>query len=120
VTRRNRRGIDDFYWAGAGGLRVVAASLAEKVGNLRIFEDEQGKMNRSLLEVKGAALVVSHSRCMVMRVGKGTEFISAAVPEQAAALYERIQQGGCADLALTVATGIFRAMMSVELVNEGP
>jgi D-tyrosyl-tRNA(Tyr) deacylase len=99
---------------------VVAVSLAEKVANLRIFEDEQGKMNRSLLEVKGAALVVSQFTLYGDARGqRRPSFISAAPPEQAAALYEEFNKALRA-LGVTVATGIFQAMMSVELVNEGP
>ena len=99
---------------------AVAASLAEKVANLRIFEDEQGKMNRSLLEVKGAALVVSQFTLYGDARGqRRPSFISAAPPEQAAALYEEFNKALGA-LGVTVATGIFQAMMLVELVNEGP
>jgi D-aminoacyl-tRNA deacylase len=99
---------------------AVAVSLAEKVANLRIFEDEQGKMNWSLLDVKGAALVVSQFTLYGDARGqRRPSFISAAPPEQAAALYEEFNKALRA-LGVTVATGIFQAMMSVELVNEGP
>ena len=100
--------------------REVAASLAEKVANLRIFEDDQGKMNRSLLDVKGAALVVSQFTLYGDARGqRRPSFISAAPPEQAATLYEAFNKA-LRGLGVTVATGIFQAMMSVELVNEGP
>ncbi len=99
---------------------AVAASLAEKVANLRIFEDEQEKMNRSLLDVKGAALVVSQFTLYGDARGqRRPSYISAAPPEQAAALYEEFNKA-LRGLGVTVATGIFQTMMSVELVNEGP
>jgi D-tyrosyl-tRNA(Tyr) deacylase len=99
---------------------AVAVSLAEKVANLRIFEDEQGKMNRSLLEAKGAALVVSQFTLYGDARGqRRPSFISAAAPEQAAALYEEFAKA-LRGLGITVATGVFQTMMSVELVNEGP
>ena len=99
---------------------AVAVSLAEKVANLRIFEDEQGKMNRSLLDVKGAALVVSQFTLYGDARGqRRPSFISAAPPGQAAALYEEFTKA-LRGLGITVATGVFQTMMSVELVNEGP
>jgi D-aminoacyl-tRNA deacylase len=99
---------------------AVAGSLAEKVANLRIFEDKQGKMNRSLLDVKGAALVVSQFTLYGDARGqRRPSFISAAPPERATALYEEFNKTLRA-LGISVATGIFQAMMSVELVNEGP
>ncbi len=99
---------------------AVAASLAEKVANLRIFEDDDGKMNRSLLDVKGAALVVSQFTLYGDARGqRRPSFISAAPPEKAKALYEEFTQA-MQRLGVSVATGIFQTMMSVELVNEGP
>ena len=99
---------------------AVASSMAEKVAHLRIFEDDQGKMNRSLLDVKGGALVVSQFTLYGDARGqRRPSFISAAPPEQAKALYEEFAAVLRA-LGITVATGIFQAMMSVELVNEGP
>jgi D-aminoacyl-tRNA deacylase len=99
---------------------AVAASMAEKIANLRIFEDDAGKMNRSLLEVKGAALVVSQFTLYGDARGqRRPSFVAAASPEKAAALYEEFN-AALRGLGITVATGIFQAMMSVEMVNEGP
>jgi len=120
VTGEIGTGLMILLGVGREDSAVVAASLAEKVANLRIFEDEQGKMNRSLLEVKGAALVISQFTLYGDARGqRRPSFISAAAPEQAAALCEEFNKvlGG---LGVSVATGIFQAMMSVELVNEGP
>lgn len=99
---------------------AIASSIAEKVANLRIFEDDQGKMNRSLLEVKGAVLVVSQFTLYGDARGqRRPSFINAAPPEQASKLYEEFNTA-LRVLGVSVATGIFQAMMSVELVNEGP
>ena len=98
----------------------VAVSMAEKMANLRIFEDDQGKMNRSLLDVKGSVLVVSQFTLYGDARGqRRPSFISAAPPEKAKALYGEFTAALRA-LGITVATGIFQTMMSVELVNEGP
>jgi D-tyrosyl-tRNA(Tyr) deacylase len=99
---------------------AIAASLAEKVAHLRIFEDDQGKMNRSLLDVKGSALVVSQFTLYGDARGqRRPSFISAAPPDKAKAFYEEFTTA-LQGLGVTVATGTFQAMMSVELVNEGP
>jgi D-tyrosyl-tRNA(Tyr) deacylase len=98
----------------------VAISMAEKVANLRIFADEQGKMNRSLLETKGSALVVSQFTLYGDARGqRRPSYMAAAPPEKAKALYEEFS-AALRGLGVNVATGIFQAMMSVELVNEGP
>jgi D-aminoacyl-tRNA deacylase len=99
---------------------VVAASMAEKCANLRIFGDEQGKMNRSLLDVKGSALVVSQFTLYGDARGqRRPSFITAGPPELGKALYEEFCEA-LRKLGVNVATGIFQTMMSVELVNEGP
>jgi D-aminoacyl-tRNA deacylase len=99
---------------------AIATSMAEKIANLRIFEDYERKMNRSLLEVKGSALILSQFTLYGDARGqRRPSFIAAAPPEQAKKLYEEFGEA-LRRLGITVATGMFGAMMSVELVNEGP
>ncbi|PYJ64669.1 MAG: D-tyrosyl-tRNA(Tyr) deacylase [Verrucomicrobia bacterium] len=105
---------------GRNDTSAVAVSLAEKIANLRIFEDSQGKMNRSLLDAGGSALVVSQFTLYGDARGqRRPSFIAAAPPEQANKLYQEFSEA-LRRLGVTVATGVFQAMMSVELVNEGP
>jgi D-tyrosyl-tRNA(Tyr) deacylase len=94
--------------------------LAEKIAGLRILEDEEGKMNRSVSETGGAVLAVSQFTLFGdVRRGKRPSFDAAAPPEQANRLYEyfvaKIRSAG-----LRCETGKFQAMMEVELVNDGP
>jgi len=120
VTGEIGAGLMILHGVGREDTSVVATSMAEKCANLRVFEDEQGKMNRSLLDVKGSALVVSQFTLYGDARGqRRPSFISAAPPELAKGLYEEFCEA-FRKLGVNVATGIFQAMMSVELVNEGP
>jgi len=94
--------------------------LAKRVAELRIFPDDEGKMNRSLLDVGGEALVVSQFTLAAdTRKGRRPNFINAAKPEEAERLYnhfiERLREQG-----VPVASGVFQAMMEVGLINDGP
>ena len=94
--------------------------LAEKVVNLRIFEDQQGKMNRSLADIDGEMLIISqftlYGDC---RKGRRPGFSSAAPPEIAEPLYQQFIEE-VKNRQVRVGTGIFQATMEVELVNDGP
>jgi D-tyrosyl-tRNA(Tyr) deacylase len=101
-------------------IEAAADYLADKVAGLRIFEDDAGKMNRSVAEAGGAVLVVSQFTLYGdVRRGKRPSFDAAARPEQARRLYEyfvqRLRAAG-----LRCETGRFQEMMDVELVNSGP
>ena len=105
---------------GPGDGEEAARYLVEKVANLRIFEDEQGKINRSLLEVGGEAIVVSQFTLYAdTRKGRRPSFTDAALPESARPLVERF-----AELlklqGVATQTGEFGAHMLVEIVNDGP
>jgi D-tyrosyl-tRNA(Tyr) deacylase len=97
-----------------------AEYLADKVIHLRIFSDEAGRMNRSLLDVKGSLLVVSQFTLYGdSRKGRRPSFDDAAPPEQARSLYEhfirRLKSSN-----ITVETGVFQAEMEIHLINDGP
>ena len=94
--------------------------IADKVPNLRVFEDEQGKMNRSLLDVGGEVLAVSQFTLLGdARGGRRPSFITAARPETADPMYERLVADWRAR-GIRVETGVFGAHMKVSLVNDGP
>lgn len=94
--------------------------LAEKAVGLRIFEDENGKMNKSLLDVQGEVLVVSNfTLCADARHGRRPSFTGAASPETANSLYERFV-AAARDTGAPVCTGRFGADMLVSIVNDGP
>src|SRR5882724_3178233 len=120
ITGQVDAGLMILLGVGRDDTSAVAVSMAEKAANLRIFEDEQGKMNKSLLDVKGAALVVSQFTLYGDARGqRRPSFLAAAPPEKAVALYEEFN-AALRELGVTVATGVFQTTMSVELVNEGP
>ena len=94
--------------------------IADKVPNLRVFEDDQGKMNRSLLDVGGEVLAVSQFTLLGdARGGRRPSFIAAARPETADPMYERLVAEWRAR-GIRVETGVFGAHMKVALVNDGP
>ncbi len=103
-----------------GDTETDAEKLAEKIGGLRIFEDGEGKMNRSLAEVGGAMLIVSQFTLLGdCRHGRRPDFTAAAPPELAEKLYN-VFVHAVAARGVTIATGRFRQQMQVELVNDGP
>jgi len=107
--------------AGAGDSAADVAYMVDKVANLRIFPDEAGKMNRSVLEVGGGVLAVSQFTLYGdARKGRRPAFTGALEPAAADALYQQFVAGLKAAGVAEVATGVFGAMMEVELVNSGP
>ncbi|MBI4248867.1 MAG: D-tyrosyl-tRNA(Tyr) deacylase [Elusimicrobia bacterium] len=118
--REIARGLVVFLGVGKGDGPESGRKLADKIAHLRIFSNEQGKFDLSVLEVAGQALVVSqftlYGDC---RKGRRPDFTQAAPPEEAEALYldfaQRLRQAG-----LSVATGEFGDKMLVELANDGP
>ncbi len=105
-----------------GDTAVDASSLAERCAALRIFDDQDGKMNLSLIDVHGSAMVVSQFTLYGdTRKGNRPGYTEAAPPEIAEGLYDRfiVELGRILGKG-KVATGIFREMMEVELVNDGP
>jgi D-aminoacyl-tRNA deacylase len=97
-----------------------ASYLAEKIANLRIFSDAAGKMNLSVLDTAGSALVVSQFTLYGdTRGGRRPSFIQAAPPEEANRLYQEFVKS-LRSLGMKVETGVFQAHMQVELVNDGP
>lgn len=99
---------------------TAARYLADKIVDLRVFEDDEGKMNRSLADVRGAMLVVSQFTLLGdCRKGRRPSFTQAAPPQQAQQLYETFV-AAVHTRGIEVATGVFREMMQVALVNDGP
>jgi D-aminoacyl-tRNA deacylase len=99
----------------------AGAKLAGRIARLRIFENEEGRFDRSLLEVDGAALVVSQFT-LIADTAKGNrpDFSGAAPRDQAEPLYEAFCEALQRDWGVDVATGVFGAYMELEIVNDGP
>jgi D-aminoacyl-tRNA deacylase len=120
VIGRIERGLVVLLGVARSDASGDAGQLAGKVARLRVFPDDSGKFDRSLLDVGGAALVVSQFTLIAdTRKGNRPSFADAAPPEQAEPIYERF----CAtlvELGVLVERGRFGASMTVELVNEGP
>jgi D-aminoacyl-tRNA deacylase len=97
-----------------------AEYIAAKIRELRIFADETGRLNRSVVDIVGAVLAVSQfTLCADVRKGRRPSFDGAAPPELARALYEEVIRQ-LRETGVPVATGVFQATMEVELVNDGP
>jgi D-tyrosyl-tRNA(Tyr) deacylase len=120
VTGRIDVGLLVLLGVAAGDTDDDARQLAQKIVELRIFNDDAGKMNRSLSEVSGAMLVVSQFTLLGdCRKGRRPSFIEAAPPEEANRLYQ-VFVAATAGQGVQVATGRFREHMEVQLVNDGP
>jgi D-tyrosyl-tRNA(Tyr) deacylase len=120
VTGSIGQGLLILLGVGRGDAEADAEYLAGKVAGLRVFEDETGRMNRSLIEIGGGALVVSQFTLYGdVRRGRRPSFDEAAPPEEANPLYrcfcKLLEEKG-----LQVERGVFQAMMDVELLNQGP
>ena len=120
VTGAVAQGLCVLVGVGQGDSEEDARWLADKVVDLRVFEDEQGKMNRSVLDVRGAVLAISQFTLFGdARKGTRPGFVDAARPEVAQPLYakfcEQVRMRG-----VEVGEGVFRATMEVRIVNEGP
>jgi D-tyrosyl-tRNA(Tyr) deacylase len=114
------RGLCVFLGVGKQDNEQNADFFADKIRNLRVFDDEQGKMNRSVADIGGEVLLVSqftlYGDC---RKGNRPSFTDAAPAEQAEQLYQRVAER-LREAGLKVATGRFQAHMQVSLVNDGP
>ena len=114
------KGLLIFLGIGLEDTENTVITLVDKIVQLRIFSDEQGKMNLSLLDVQGEVLVVSQFTLHAdVSRGRRPGFTKAAPPSMAIPLYELFKET-CKNYALTVESGVFGAMMQVELCNDGP
>ena len=114
------RGVVVLLGVGEGDSMEDVHYMAKKISHLRIFPDEDGKMNRSLIDVNGAVLAISQFTLYAdTRKGRRPSFIRAAKPDLGQELYERFVDE-LRDSGVTVSTGIFQTDMQIELVNDGP
>jgi D-tyrosyl-tRNA(Tyr) deacylase len=120
VTGEIGPGLVVLIAVGREDVSVTAAAMAEKIVNLRIFGDDQGKMNRSVLDTGGAILAISQFTLYGDARGqRRPSFVQAAPPELGKALYDEFVLALRA-LGVRVETGVFQAHMSLELTNDGP
>lgn len=120
ITGRIRQGLMVLLGVAKGDDESDVRYLIDKIRSLRIFSDEQGKMNRSLIDVGGAVLLVSQFTLLGRTSsGRRPSFDDAAPPESAKRLYEQVATG-LRESGTVVETGIFAAHMQVALVNDGP
>jgi D-tyrosyl-tRNA(Tyr) deacylase len=120
VAGRIGAGLLVLLGVGKGDTEADAETLARKIVELRVFQDEAGRMNLNVKDTGGALLVVSQFTLYGdTRKGRRPSFDLAAPPEEARRLYEKFVEAARAQ-GVAVETGVFQAMMSVSLVNEGP
>ena len=120
VVSEIRKGLLVFLGVAQEDTPADVDYMASKIANLRIFEDDEGRMNLSILDAGGEALVVSQfTLCGDCRKGRRPSFIAAARPEKADPLYQAFMDE-ISRLGVPVKAGIFQAMMDVELINDGP
>lgn len=120
VTGAIKTGLVILVGVGPNDQIQQAQQLAHKISKLRIFNDEQGKMNLSVLDVGGAILSISQFTLFAdTRSGNRPSYTKAAAPELAQQLYQKFNEA-LRELGLEVAEGLFGAHMSVELINDGP
>ena len=119
VTGEIGRGYLVLLGVGPEDTAETAKKLADKICNLRVFEDENGKMNRNLSQIGGKLLVVSQFTLYADTRSRRPGFTGAAAPDRANTLYEKFMDC-CADNGFEVQHGVFGAHMAVESVNDGP